>query len=140
MMDALQSLAALLASDPLTVAQVAARLGAVVTDYGSNVVVAPTDPVFAEANIARQVDRKTLDPVETPAFVILTPAAPVPLAGLTAAFGPSQEVPGPGDDPPELIFYLPMPGQPCAVALIARVRHDAAVRLTLRRDVRLPQS
>jgi hypothetical protein len=137
MVEDLESIATLLARDPLTVRQVVERLGTVITDYGSNVLVAPSSPLFREANIVRQVDRTTFDPIDVPAHIYLTPAEPPLMDELASAFGTYREVPSLHEDPPELIFYLEMRGQPYAVALIARVQGDRAIELTLRRDIRL---
>lgn len=137
MIEELESIAALLARDPLTAGQVVERLGTVTTDYGSNVLVAPSSPLFREANVVRQVDRTTFHPIDVPDHVYLTPATPTPIAELSEAFGTYREVPSLHEDPPELIFYLEMRGQPYAVALIARVQAECAVEITLRRDMRL---
>lgn len=137
MIEELESIAALLARDPLTVRQVVERLGTATMDYGSNVLVAPSSPLFREANVVRQVDRTTFHPIDVPDHVYLTPAEPAPIAELSGAFGTYQEVPSVHEDPPELIFYLEMRGQPYAVALIARVQDERATEITLRRDVRL---
>jgi hypothetical protein len=137
MVEELESIAALLARDPLTVRQVVERLGTATIDYGSNVLVAPNNPLFREANVVRQLDRATFHPIDVPDHVYLTPAEPTPVVELSHAFGTYREVPSLHEDPPELIFYLEMRGQPYAVALIARVQGEHAIEITLRRDMRL---
>ena len=137
LIEELESIATLLADDPLTARQVVERLGTVSEDYGSNVLVAPGSPLFREANVVRDVDRTTFDPVDIPDHLYLTPTVPPLVDALTAAFGMYDEVPSLHGEPPELIFYLEMRGQPYAAALIARVQDDRAVELVLRRDIRL---
>ena len=79
MIEELQSIATFLAHDPLTVREVVERLGTVIEDYGSNVLVTPNSPLFREANVVRQVDRTTFDPIDVPDHVILKPVGPLPV-------------------------------------------------------------
>ena len=137
MLAALRELASVLARDPLTVDDVIAHLGGTVThDYGANVVLAPRDPAFREASIVRGLDVATRQQSTAPAHVDLTPAELPTIETLAHAFGTYTEIPGEEKVPPQVIFYLDMPGQPYTVALIAEVKHGHAVRLTLRRDRR----
>jgi hypothetical protein len=138
MLAALQEMVSLLASDPLTVQQVAAKLGVVAEDLGASLAVAPADPLFEEVIVARGIDLATRLPSDEPAFVRLVPADPPSLETLAAAFGSYREIP-PEDrgQLPQAIFYLQPPEGPCLVALIAEVREGQAVSITLRRD-RLP--
>lgn len=137
MIAELKNIATLLASDPLTVQQVIAQLGAVTTDYGSNVLVAPNNPLFREAEVVRKVDLNTFDPLDTPANIHLTPVEPMPVAQLTGAFGAFHKYPARRKQLPTMVFDLDVGGQPCAVALIASIKDDQVVELTLRRDIRL---
>ncbi len=137
MTEELESIAAFLASDPLTIHQIVERLGTATTDYGSNILITPSNTLFLEANVVRQVSRTTLDPINVLSHVDLTPSEPPSVGELSSAFGKYHEAPSLHDDPPELIFYLEMHGQPFAVTLIAQIKEDRAVALTFRRDVRL---
>jgi hypothetical protein len=138
MIAALEALAALLARDPLTVDDVIAHLGPARHDYGANVVLAPRDPSFTEANVMRDLDSAARKHTATPALVTLTPAEPPAVKTLAEHFGPYHTIPAEDKGiPPQVIFYLDQPGQPRAVALIAEVRDGRAARITLRRDQRL---
>lgn len=137
MIAELQALAALLARDAVTVDDVVAHLGAVTHDYGPNVLVVPRDTQFLEANVVRDLDSRTRRPANVPAHVDLTPAAAVALAALVMAFGPGKRIPAEGQVPAQMIFYLALPEQPYAVALIAALKGSRATRLTLRRGRRL---
>lgn len=135
MLKALGALASFLARDPLTVAQVVAELGTVTHDYRPNVIVAPFNPLFREANVVRGIDLATRKHGDSPALVELVPAEPPAVEELEAAFG--AYTPIPAEDKgvlPQAIFYLEMPEQPCMIALIAAVQGERAVAITLRRD------
>jgi hypothetical protein len=137
MLAALQALASMLARDPLTVNQVVEELGTVTHDYGANVLLTPHDPLFKEASVVRGIDLTSFEPTDTPAHVALTPVEPPTLETLIRTFGTHTRIPAEEKIPPQVIFYLDMPSQPCTVALIARIRKGRAVTLTLRRDRRL---
>jgi|WetSurMetagenome_2_1015567.scaffolds.fasta_scaffold125405_1 hypothetical protein len=137
MIAVLQELASLLARDSLTVDQIIAKLGTVLHDYGSNILVTTSNLLFKEANVVREINLATLEPSNAPAHVILTPAEPVSLKILARAFGEYKNVPAKEKIPSKVIFYLEMPGQPYSVALIAEVENSRALKITLRRDVRL---
>jgi len=137
MLAALQTLASLLARDPLTVDHVIEQLGTVTHDYGGNVLLAPRDPLFKEANVVREIDLTTLEPSNTPAHVTLTPVEPPSVETLAQTLGTYAQIPAKEKIPPQVIFYLDMPGQPYTIVLIAVVKEDRAVKITLRRDIRL---
>lgn len=137
MIEALKALAALLARDPVTAAEVVLHLGTVKTDYGTNVRIVPRSDLFQEANVVREINPETYEPMDVPRNVHLTPGQPVTLKQLSAAFGPYQEVPSLDEHDREVLFHLDMPGQPRPVALIARLKGRRCVELTLRRDIRL---
>lgn len=137
MLAALQALASLLARDPLTVDEVVEQLGTVTHDYGGNVLLKPRNPLFKEASVVRGIDSATLEPSNTPAHVTLTPVEPPSVNTLAQMFGAYRHIPAREKIAPQVIFYLDMPGQPYAVALIAEVREERAVKITLRRDRRL---
>ena len=135
MLKALGVLASFLAQDPLTVDQVVAELGAVTHNYRPNVILAPFDPLFREANVVRGIDLVTRKHGERPALVELVPAEPPAVEELEAAFG--AYTPIPAEDKgvlPQAIFYLTMPPAPVMIALIAAVQEERAVVITLRRD------
>ena len=135
MLAALQELISLLASDPLTVQQVAGRLGEVAEDLVASLAVTPAVPIFQEVIIARSIDLTTREPTDVPAFVRLVPAEPPSLETLSEAFGPYREIPPQDlDRLPQAIFYLQLPEGPCLIALIAEVSDGQAVSITLRRD------
>jgi hypothetical protein len=136
MLAALQELISLLASDPLTVQQVAGRLGEVAEDLVASLAVTPAGPDLEEVIIARSIDLTTREPTDVPAFVRLVPAEPPSLETLSEAFGPYREIPPQDlDRLPQAIFYLQLPPEgPCLIALIAEVSDGQAVSITLRRD------
>jgi hypothetical protein len=135
MLAALQELVSLLASDPLTVQQVAEKLGTVAEDLVASLAVAPADPSFKEVIVARAIDLTTRQPSDVPALVRLVPAEPPSVEALAEAFGPYREIPPQDlDRLPQAIFYLQLPEGPCLIALIAEVREGQAVSITLRRD------
>ncbi len=139
MLPSLKSLKALteyLARDPLTVGDVAGRLGKTGKDYGASVDVTPGDPLYRSASIVRRVDQATGDPSGEPAHVTLTPADPPTVEELAREFGAYERVPAEGKIPERAIFYLDAPGRPYRVALIAQLQQGRAVRLILRRDRR----
>lgn len=134
MLAALQALAALLARDPLTVDDLIEYLGTVMQDYGANVVLRPRESAFQEASIVRGVKAVGFGPSTVPAHVTLTPVEPPTVETLAQAFGTYTRIPAEAKVPPQVIFYLDLPGQPRSVALIAEVKQGRAVRITLRRD------
>jgi hypothetical protein len=131
---ALQALALLLAREAVTVDEVVAHLGSVTHDYGANLLIAPRDASFTEANLVRGLDPATRHAADVPAHVEITPAEPPTIEALSRTFGTPVAVPAEERVPPRAIFYLDLPGQPRGVALIAHVKEGRAVRLTLRRD------
>ena len=137
MIAELRELAALLAGDPVTADDVVTYLGAATHDYGPNVLVAPRAPQFLEANVVRDLDSRTRRPANAPAHVELTLAAAVALATLVKAFGPGKRISAGEKVPAQMIFYLALPEQPYAVALIVALKGGQATRLTLRRGRRL---
>jgi hypothetical protein len=137
MLEKIKELALFLAVDPLTADQVIEHLGKVVQDFGGNVTIQPRDPFFKTAGLVRELDMTTLKTTNRPAAVILTPTDPLTLKSLTVAFGPYQQIPAEERVPPQVIFYLDLPGRPYTVALIGEVKGNRVVRLSLRRDIRL---
>jgi hypothetical protein len=134
MIEELKNIADFLSSDPLTVEQIAQRIGIISQDQGSNVLVLPSSPFFISASVVREIDLVTLLPIDEPASVHLIPSKLVPLAQLSDTFGPYVEGLTFGRNSPERIFSLKIPGKPCSVVLIARCKDEGAVELTLRRD------
>ncbi len=134
---AINRLAALLAQDAVTIDQVGVLLGKVARNNSGNVIIAPHDPLFTEANIVRRLGQ-TPEPSSSPAHVDLTLAQPQPVASFESAFGTPREIPSEDKGvPPKLIFHLEMEGQPQSITLIASLKKGEIVAVTLRWDRRL---
>jgi hypothetical protein len=138
MLAALEALASFLAHEPLTVDEVVEHLGTVSHDYSGNVLVAPHNPLFAEANVVRAIDPETRRPGEVPAHVQLTPVEAPAVETLVEAFGDYRRVRGRGKRAkPRALFSLETPQGVCKIVLIAELEKERAVRITLRRDPEL---
>lgn len=129
--DELQSIAHWLACGPQRATDAAAHLGTVTEDFGSNMLVAPTSPLFREANVVRQVDHTTFDPTEEMSHLLLTPVEPIPLTVLTSSFGTAEEIPSLHDNPPDLLFHIRSCRYTPPVTLVARTGDDRAVEFEL---------
>lgn len=135
MLAKVRELVSLLASDPLTVKDVAATLGTIARDDGGTVEVAPADPSLQEVTVARGIDIATRTRSDEPGFVWMVPTEALTLSSLAEAFGSYREIPREERDRlPQAIFYIKQTAAPCLVTLIADVRDGEAVSLTLRRD------
>ncbi len=137
MLAAIKELAYFLAGEPLTADQIIEQLGKVIQDFGGNVTIQPRDPFFKTAGLVRELDPATLKSTNRPALISLAPTDPLTLKSLAGAFGPYQQIPAEDRVPPQVIFYLDLPGRPYTVALIGEVKGNRVVRLMLRRDIRL---
>ena len=140
MIDALLDLGRLLSQDPLTMAQVIARVGPVIHDGGRDGTseLRPIDPRWRSARLAN--DRDT----GAPYLLELAPAGELTVAALRARVGEYQRLSSHEDMPRKVLFQLPDTGQPYRVALIASlagghaIDSAAVIELGLRRDPRLP--
>jgi hypothetical protein len=121
--ETLRELAAALAAEDVTAADVVARLGGEPQDMGANVIVArPRLEGVTQANVVRDGS--------VPAHVTLELAQPLPADELVAAFGePRRAYPDHRGEPVRLLFETPS-----AVTLIAADGPSGVGSVTLRRD------
>jgi uncharacterized protein (DUF736 family) len=143
MIDTIQKTCKILSSAPLTVQEVANKLGTLVQDQGgdSSLVVRLDDKDFSTALVARRFHS------QEPAHVQLTLTKPSRLTveDLRRAFGVWSELPSMNwNAPQEIIFYVDLLGTPRTCAIIAGIEpgeqglEDGTVMtLSVRRDVRL---
>jgi len=134
---ALQDMASKLADGSVTVSSLIAQFGTVSQEYRGNTVLTPSDKQFRSIDVVRALDRTSRKPSDVPAHVDLEPVQAVGMETLTGAFGDYTLVPAEEKVPDQAVFYLDMPGKECKVALIAALKDDKVVRITLRRDRRL---
>ncbi len=142
MLETIQKTCELLSSAPLTVQQVAAKLGTLVQGQGggSGLIVQPNDKDFTTALIERRIYS------DEPAYIQFSMADPQKLTvdSLHKKFGVWSELPNVNWNAlQEIIFYVDLPGAPKTCAIIAYIEpgeqgleDGTVVRLTVRRDAR----
>lgn len=143
MIETIRKTCEILSSDPLTVQDVAKKLGTLVQDQGGDLslIVQPDDKDFTNALIARRYHS------QEPAFVQLSMAdrGKLSVEDLRKSFGAWSKLPSVNwNTPDQIILYVDLPGTPRTCALIADVEpgvqglEDGSVlALTVRRDIRL---
>jgi hypothetical protein len=129
--EALRSVAGLLAVDPLSADNVAEELGSEESRSAGDIHVAPFHAAFAEATVVREAGG------EAPAHATLALAEPTSVDELAEAFGRPSLVGAEEKVPAQAVFALPVGEEPYRVTLIANVGAGGLVRrVTLRRDPR----
>jgi hypothetical protein len=129
--ESLRALAALLATDPLSVDDFADALGSEERSSAGDVQVAPFDPAFTEAKVVRRAGG------EAPAHATVSLADPTSVEELSEAFGSPRLVAAEEKVPAQALFPLDAAGLPYRITLIASVADGGEVRrVTLRRDPR----
>lgn len=120
MIETIQEICTLLAGSPLTVREVASRLGTLIEDQGGNLplIVRPRDASFVQAMVTRQFG------TQRPAGVILTltETAELKVSALRANFGEYTLLPRQrGEKAPQIKFFLGEPAQIGSTSIIARL-------------------
>jgi hypothetical protein len=120
MIESIQEICALLANSPLTVQDVAAKLGTLIEDQGGNLplIVRPGDASFVQGMVTRQFG------TQWTAGVILTVAetAELTVKALRATFGDYTPLRRQwGEEAPRIKFFLGEPAQIGSCSIIAKL-------------------
>jgi hypothetical protein len=118
--ESIQEICTLLAGPPLTVQEVASKLGTLIEDQGGNLplIVRPRDARFTQAMVTRQYG------TQRPAYVVLTLTETTELRAraLRANFGEYTLLPRRWEEKaPRIKFFLGEPAQTGSTSIIARL-------------------
>jgi hypothetical protein len=139
MITVLSDLVLFLSREPLSIADIVAKVGPIKNDPGppQDIELMPSIPGVILARLFRAPD------TGKPDMFTLGFASPIPVASLQATFGPPQQAITHRGMPRELMFYPPGTEPHWTVALIAEIppgaspiEDEAANKITLRRDRR----
>ena len=147
MIETLWETCQVLTKAPLSVEEVAEKLGKILQNSGGNapVIIQPYDLSFKEAMIVREINSNSNEP----AFVKFTLSKPgqLPLSVLSDRFGNYSVPPKVHfNSPTKVIFYLDQTNSPYNCAIVAdfqpedqEVEKGRINAVTIRRDIKLPK-